>query len=132
MPASLLLHELFYRMSRTRESGAQNRTAVAMRDFIDLHYTEPITAASIAEAVGKSTSQCNRLFLQAYGETPYQYLLARRMALARMLLESSSMGVREIASQLSFCDEYYFSNLFKQKVGVSPAAYRSGNRENKK
>ena len=42
------------------------------------------------------------------------------------------MGVREIASQLSFCDEYYFSNLFKQKVGVSPAAYRSGTRINKK
>lgn len=132
LSASLLMHELLYRMSRTRESGVQNSTAVAMRDFMDLHYTEPITAASVAEAVGKSTSQCNRLFLQAYGETPYKYLLARRISLARMLLESSSMGVREIASQLSFCDEYYFSNLFKQKVGVSPAAYRSGTRINKK
>ena len=128
LSASLLMHELLYRMSRTRETRALNRTAASLRDFIDLHYTEPLDAAALADVVGKSPSQCSRVFRAAYGVTPYQYLLARRVSLARILLENSSMSVREIAAQLSFCDEYYFSNLFKQKVGVSPAAYRVGNR----
>jgi AraC-like DNA-binding protein len=128
LSASLLLHEIFYRMSRAHETRTLNRTAVALRDFIDLHYTEALDASSLAEAVGKSASQCSRLFMQAYGVTPYRYLLGRRISLARVLLESSSMSVKEIAAQLSFCDEYYFSNLFKQKVGVSPAAYRAGSR----
>ena len=128
LSASLLLHELFYRMSRAHEARMLNRTAVALRDFIDLHYTEALDASSLAEAVGKSPSQCSRVFIQAYGITPYRYLLGRRISLARVLLESSSMSVKEISAQLSFCDEYYFSNLFKQKVGVSPAAYRAGNR----
>ncbi len=126
LSATLLLHELFFRMGRARESRVLNKTAAVLRDFIDQHYSEPINAATLAGVVGKSVSQCNRVFVRAYGETPHQYLLGRRMALARILLESSSMSVRDISSRLSFCDEYYFSNLFKQKVGVSPVAYRLG------
>ena len=126
--ATLQLHEIFYRMGRARENRPLNRTAALLRDYIDLHYTEPINAATIAAAVGKSPSQCSRVFVGAYGETPYQYLLSRRIALARILLESSGLSVRDIAARLSFCDEYYFSNLFKQRVGVSPSAYRAGGR----
>lgn len=131
LSASLLLHELFYRMGSASKVRVRNHTVAALRDFIDQHYTEPITAASLADVVGKSPSQCNRAFLQTYGETPYRYMLGRRIALARLLLESSHMSVREIAAQLSFCDEYYFSNFFKQKVGLSPAAYRAGHRGKK-
>lgn len=128
LSATLYLHEIFYRMGRARETRSFHPTASALRDFIDLHFTEPIDAAAMGRAVGKSVSQCNRLFRSTYGQTPYQYLLERRIDLALLLLENSSMSVREIAAHLSFCDEYYFSNLFKKKVGVSPRAYRLGNR----
>ncbi len=127
LSATLLLHELFYRMGHA-DAPHVDKTAAALRDFIDLHYCEDIRAGEIAGAVGRSASQCCRVFRRAYGCTPYQYLLRRRLSLACQLLESSRLSVREIAAQLSFCDEYYFSGLFKEKTGVSPAAYRDSRR----
>ncbi len=128
LAVTLLLHEIFFRMGNASAVPPGNPTAAALRDFMDLHYTEPLTMTDLSEAVGKSASQCSRLFRRAYGLPPYRYLLDRRIALARSLLESTRIPVGEIARRLSFCDEYYFSNLFKEKVGVSPAAYRAGSR----
>lgn len=126
LSVSLLLHEIFFRMHNAAVGTTCDPTAAALHDFIDLHFEEDITMTDLADAVGKSPSQCARLFRRAYGQPPYRYLLARRIALAKTLLTGTGMTVAEISRRLSFCDEYYFSNLFKEKVGVSPAAYRSG------
>ena len=61
-----------------------------------------------------------REFKRYYGVTPYQYILDRKIAVARRLLLVTNMKVFEISAQLGFSDEYYFSDLFKAKTGVSP------------
>ena len=125
LAVSLLLHELFHRMHNASASKCCDPIAAALRDFMDLHCEEEITVTDLADAVGKSPSQCARIFRRAYGIPPYRYLLDRRIALAKTLLSETAMTVAAISRRLSFCDEYYFSNLFKEKVGVSPAAYRA-------
>ena len=60
--------------------------------------------------------------------TPYAYVLGKRIDLSKKLLVDTNLTVKQIADKLCFTDEYYFSNLFKRKVGVSPAAYRRAER----
>lgn len=128
LAVSLLLHEVFHRMHHAHGESVRDPIAVALRDFIDQHCEESISAADLAEVTGKSPSQCCRIFRRAYGMPPYRYLLERRVALAKNMLEGTGLTVAEISRRLAFCDEYYFSNLFKEKVGVSPAVYRAGAR----
>ena len=128
LAVSLLLHEVFHRMRHAHEESARDPIAVALRDFIDQHCEEDISAADLAEVAGKSASQCCRIFRRAYGMPPYRYLLDRRVALAKNMLEGTGLSVAEISRRLSFCDEYYFSNLFKEKVGVAPAVFRARSR----
>ena len=56
--------------------------------------------------------------------TPYEYLMEQKTESARNLLKYSLLSVKEIADRLGFFDQYYFSNYFKQKNGISPLEYR--------
>ena len=64
------------------------------------------------------------LFRAEMGMPPYRYVLERKIELARQLLSETGMSVRDIASYLSFEDEFYFSGLFRRKTGFSPTQYR--------
>lgn len=93
------------------------------KSYIDANYTKKITLEEVAEHVHVSLSQFNRSFKKYYRETPYQYLLNLKLEAAKILLSTSNLSVKKIALDLGFCDEHYFSNLFRQKVGVSPSKY---------
>jgi AraC-like DNA-binding protein len=60
---------------------------------------------------------------------PYTYLLRERLTLARQLLETTPMPVKEIADRLRYADQYYFSNAFKKETGLSPTAFREQRRK---
>ena len=84
----------------------------------------------LADRLHLSKSGLIRIFKKSYGITPYEYLLSLKIAAARMLLEDTSMSVKEIAARLCFCDEHYFSSLFLARVGMRPRAYRTARRTN--
>ena len=65
-----------------------------------------------------------RLFKTHFHQTPYEYLLKRKMERACSLLQYSSLSIKEIAARLNFSDQYYFSNCFRRRYGVSPREYR--------
>lgn len=65
-----------------------------------------------------------RVFRQAYDETPYSYILRRRIETAKQLLRSTSLPLSEIAERLSFSDLHHFTHTFKRREGMSPGAYR--------
>lgn len=121
-----LLTQLFHRMSLALSVGEKPvRTPVqAMLDYIEQHETDTVRLEQLASAAGKSPSQAERLFRTAMGEPPYRYVLNRKLSLACQLLTETGMSVRDIASYLSFEDEFYFSGLFRRKIGVSPTQYR--------
>ena len=95
-----------------------------MLAYIEQHETDVIRLEQIASACGKSPSQSERLFRQEMGLPPYRYVLNRKIDLACQLLRETGMSVRDIAAYLSFDDEFYFSGLFRRKMGQSPTQYR--------
>jgi len=78
-------------------------------------------------ASGKKISEAHliRQFRSHFQITPYEYLMERKMECARRLLLYSTLSVKEIADRLCFSDQYYFSNYFKQRNGLSPRLYRA-------
>ena len=121
-----LVTELFYRMSESHFAPAQKKlTAVEkMLRYIEQHETEAVRLEQLAAVCEKSPSQAERLFHKEMGMPIYRYVLGRKIELARQLLSETGMSVRDVASYLSFEDEFYFSGLFRRKTGFSPTQYR--------
>ena len=121
-----LVNDLFFRMSRAISvTKSPKRTPVQeMLAYIEQHETDAICIEQLANACQKSTSQAERLFRAELGVSPYRYVLNRKMDLACQLLTETGMSVKDIASYLSFEDEFYFSGLFRRKIGISPTQYR--------
>jgi signal transduction histidine kinase/DNA-binding response OmpR family regulator/ABC-type sugar transport system substrate-binding protein len=113
--------------TRTRASAAQQlaRRAVA---FIHAHYAEPLTRDLIAEHVGISADHLTECFRRDLGVTPIAYLNRFRINRARALLETGHQSVTDVALAVGFSNSAHFSHIFQREVGVSPRAYRRGER----
>lgn len=124
-----LIHSIFFRMSKTlsKEASGEPTPVQAMLDYIDRHETDTIRLEQLAAVCHKSPSQAERLFRAAVGMPPYRYVLHRKIELACRLLTETGMSVRDVSSYLGFEDEFYFSGLFRRKVGLSPTQYRLKN-----
>jgi AraC-like DNA-binding protein len=83
------------------------------------------TLDEIAAELFTSKSNLIRVFKKQTGVTPYRFLLDERISVAKTLLSTTSMQVKNIAELLCFTDEHYFSFLFKQKTGLTPSKYRN-------
>ncbi len=96
----------------------------AMLEDLDQRITQPVTLEDLARRSGFSAQHLNRIFRRALGVTPLQYLARARMEQAARLLRDGRLTVRAIARNLGFDDPYYFSRVFTQHYGHSPARYR--------
>jgi AraC-like DNA-binding protein len=99
------------------------RVSVA-RNYIDEHYLEDISLDLLAEMAFLSKYHFLRCFKQVYAQSPYQYVLYRRLEKGKELLRKSSHSLSEIAWLSGFTDRRAFNKAFRKAVGVSPAAYR--------
>ncbi len=97
------------------------------RDFIDKNYAAPISVANIARAAYMSPAHFSRQFRAAYGETPYVYLMTRRVERAKALLRQSPLSVTETCISVGCTSLGSFSSRFTQLVGETPSAYRARN-----
>lgn len=124
---SIMLDILEYkkRASALGEMGL----AVWVKDIIQHSLAVPITLEDIEKEVFYSKNDIIRQFKRKYGQTPYAYLISMRIDLAKKLLTTTNKSVREISNYLCFSSQYYFSNCFKEKTGVSPLKYRKQNAE---
>ncbi len=93
------------------------------RDFIDRCYAEPLDVPAMAEAARMSPSHFSRRFKEAYSETPYSYLMTRRIERAQSLLRTG-MSVTEACMAVGCTSLGSFSSRFSEIVGVSPSEYR--------
>lgn len=99
--------------------------AARMKEFMDRNLERPVRMQEVADSICRSKSQAIRIFKEAFGVTPYEYLLARKMEQARQLLRDTNYMVKEIAWRLGFSDEHYFSSLFHKRTGKTPGQYRA-------
>ena len=78
----------------------------------------------LASTLCVSEAHLIKQFKQAYGVTPYHFLLDKKIETAKTLLSYTDKNVRQVAQELGFDNEHYFSDIFKQKTGYTPTAYR--------
>ena len=123
---ALVFHKLIIKIHDSiipDSEHSSKRAASEIKSYIDRNIYERLNIESLSKHVNISSSQVNRVFKKAYGITPYDYILTRKIETAKLLLKNSSLTVKEIAYRLNFADEHYFSNIFLQKTGVRPKKY---------
>lgn len=94
------------------------------RDRIDREYAQPLDVEAIARSVHMSGGHFSRAFRLAYGESPYSYLMTRRIERAMALLRRGEMNVTEVCFEVGCTSLGTFSTRFSELVGVSPGVYR--------
>lgn len=94
------------------------------RDLMDREYARPLDVAALARAALMSTAHFARQFRATYGETPYGYLMTRRIERAKALLRRGDLSVTEVCLAVGCTSLGSFSARFTQLVGDTPTAYR--------
>ena len=97
------------------------------RDLIDREYALPLDVAALARVALMSTAHFARQFRATYGETPYSYLMTRRIERAKALLRLGDLSVTEVCMAVGCSSLGSFSARFTQLVGETPTAYRARN-----
>lgn len=95
------------------------------RDLMDREYAQPLDVDAIARSALMSPAHFSRQFRAAYGETPYGYLMTRRIERAKALLRRGDMSVSEVCWAVGCTSLGSFSARFTQLAGETPTAYRA-------
>lgn len=109
-------------MTLDLEEAARLRRA---KDFVDRQYAQPLDVKALARQAHTSVAHFSRRFKAAYGETPYQYVVSRRIERAQELLRNTDRSVTEICLDVGFQSLGSFSSAFQRITGTSPTAYRA-------
>jgi AraC-like DNA-binding protein len=95
-----------------------------VRDRIDREYAQPLDIEALARGAHMSAGHLSRRFRQAYGESPYSYVMTRRIERAMALLQRGDVSVTEVCFEVGCSSLGTFSTRFTELVGVSPSVYR--------
>ncbi|QRY46706.1 helix-turn-helix transcriptional regulator [Mycolicibacterium boenickei] len=95
-------------------------------EFIEDSLDADISIAALSQYAGMSTNQFTKAFVRAFNATPYQFVLTRRIDQAKSLLATTMLSMTEIGLAVGFSNPSHFATAFKQRVGVTPTAYRNG------
>ncbi|MER6916871.1 helix-turn-helix transcriptional regulator [Streptomyces sp. NPDC000594] len=95
------------------------------RDAIDRDYASPLDVPALARVALMSAGHFSRSFRAAFGETPYSYLMTRRIERAKALLRRGDLSVTDVCMAVGCTSLGSFSSRFTELVGESPSAYRA-------
>jgi AraC-like DNA-binding protein len=95
-----------------------------VRDRIDREYAQPLDVEALARAAHMSAGHFSRQFRLAYGESPYSYLMTRRIERAMALLRRGDLSVTEVCFAVGCSSLGTFSSRFTELVGMPPSTYR--------
>lgn len=131
--ATMLAAHLLRHYSAQKHNLCQERSGTLSRhrlqpviDYMHSHLEQNLSLAELATVVQMSTFYFARSFKQAFGVTPYQYLLQCRIEKAKQLLHWQDLSIAVISQQVGFHDQSCFTAKFRQIVGVTPKKYRAG------
>jgi AraC-like DNA-binding protein len=112
----------------TRAVGEQQLRDLVLlrrvRDRIDREYAQPLDVDALARGVHMSAGHLSRQFRMAYGESPYSYLMTRRIERAMALLRRGDLSVTEVCFAVGCSSLGTFSTRFAELVGMPPSVYR--------
>ncbi len=101
------------------------RHLVRARDLADARYTEQLTVDDLAAAACLSRAHFSREFRRAFGESPYSYLLTRRLERAATLLRGTDYTVADVCMQVGLTSVGSFTSSFRRAYGMTPTEYRA-------
>ncbi|MPZ90575.1 MAG: helix-turn-helix domain-containing protein [Actinobacteria bacterium] len=112
----------------SRPAAAQHLRELArlrrVRDWIDREYAQPLDVEALARSAHMSAGHLSRQFRLAFGESPYAYLMTRRIERAMALLRRGELSVTEVCFAVGCSSLGTFSSRFTELVGVPPSVYR--------
>jgi AraC-like DNA-binding protein len=112
----------------SRPASAQHLRDLArlrrVRDRIDREYAQPLDVEALARGAHLSAGHLSREFRLAYGESPYAYVMTRRIERAMALLRRGDLSVTEVCFAVGCSSLGSFSSRFTELVGMSPSTYR--------
>lgn len=129
--AQAVLQEWLYWILKPipRTSAANSRAALERtKAYIDSHYHENLTLEQLARIAELSPKYYADLFKKTYGLSTIDYVTEARLNHAKRLIAQSDMKLSDIAHQVGYNDEFYFSRKFKQATGLTPSAYAKNRR----
>jgi AraC-like DNA-binding protein len=100
------------------------RHLLRARDLADARYAEPLSVEDMANAAGLSKAHFSREFKREFGESPYSYLLTRRLERAAALLRATDRTIPDICLSVGLTSLGSFTTSFTRTFGLSPSAYR--------
>lgn len=125
--ALLVMSDVYAILARlviaARQDHAVRRTDAITAYIRGCFQAQSFSVAGVARHFHLSESQLRRIFARELGMSPAQYAMDLRLQLAKSLLMYEQCPVKEVAYLCGFSSEYYFSRLFRQKVGVAPSQY---------
>jgi AraC-like DNA-binding protein len=95
-----------------------------VRDRIDRDFAQPLDVEALARGAHMSAGHLSRAFRRAYGESPYGYLMTRRIERAMALLRRGDLSVTDVCFAVGYSSLGTFTTRFTELVGLSPGAYR--------
>jgi AraC-like DNA-binding protein len=124
--ASCLVLELCRQQALSTTDGPVIPQAVAKaRQIMDTRFAEPLSMSSVAEECRVNADYLRQLFIKWMGQPPMQYLIGKRLAAACDLLRLNQETNAQIAARVGIPNPYYFSRLFRKRMGQTPSAYRA-------
>jgi AraC family transcriptional regulator len=127
-----LVSYLRQRYGRSAESAAARGATLSARqrarliEFVEQNLTGSIALLDLAEIAGYTPDHFSRLFKRCFGQSPYQYVLARRVERAKAMLRDRGESIAEIASACGFSTQAHLCSAFKRRTGSTPGSYRRG------
>lgn len=120
--------DFVHRVHRCRKDPARSEAVQRCCDYIEMNLGEKLRAADLADLVGYSEYYITRKFKEETGFFINDYIKFARMERAKLLLQSTQMSILEIAGQLGFATRSYFSQAFRDVIGMTPTQFREKER----
>lgn len=120
-----ILRELLLYMGRYGDNGSKGSPPLTAIEYIHRSFQTPIRIDALAQMENMSCTAFRTAFRQHTGVSPNEYIIARRISAACRLLSQTDKSVNAIAADVGYPDQYYFSRIFRRKMGMSPFRYRS-------
>lgn len=115
------------RLPSERQHSITNVRIQTFLNYIEQHYSAPLTLEDLAASANVSKSECLRCFKESIQTSPYKYLLEYRLSKAAALLKMSDEPIGNIADSVGVHQMSHFGKCFKAKTGCSPRKYRKQN-----
>jgi AraC-like DNA-binding protein len=121
-----LIAEILTQERRKEQPNYYEKIIVKTKQIMEDNIFGSINMPNISDRLGINPSRLNEIFKAYTSMTPYQYFIHMKILKAENLLEAENASIKEVAYNLGFEDQYYFSRLFKNKTGVTPSRWKKG------